>query len=100
MRWQLRSGLGVILSHLLRVGACGGVCIGVYAGATKVSRRRMMTAAGITRPEFFALVACFARGAAQDAKHSAASLGFQAIEGGLPDLWGQDPLPVSQEQAA
>ena len=26
--------------------------------------------------------------------------GFHAIEGGLPDLWGQDPLLVPQEQAA
>ena len=89
------------LAHICCKGeACGGVYIGVYAGATKESRRRVMMAAGITRMEFFAPVPCFARGATEDGKRSMASLGFRAIEGGLPDLWGQDPLPVSQEQAA
>ncbi len=89
------------LAHICCEGEpCGGVYIGVYAGATKESRRRVMMAAGITRLEFFAPVPCFARGATEDGKRSMASLGFHAIEGGLPDLWGQDPLPVSQEQAA
>ena len=89
------------LAHICSTGeACGGVYIGVYAGATKEARKRVMMAAGITRLEFFAPVPCFARGATEDGKRSMASLGFHAIEGGLPDLWGQDPLPVAQEQAA
>ena len=89
------------LAHICcAVEACAGVYIGVYAGATKEARRRVMMAAGITRMEFFAPVPCFARGATEDGKRSMASLGFQPVEGGLPDLWGQDPLPVSQEQAA
>lgn len=89
------------LAHICCKGeACGGIYIGVYAGATKESRRRVMMAAGITRLEFFAPVPCFARGATEDGKRSMASLGFHAIDGGLPGLWGQDPVPVSQEQAA
>jgi hypothetical protein len=95
-RWQLRPRRAV----LLQGEACGGVCIGAYAGATQESRRRVMMAAGITRMEFFAPLPCFARGATEDGKRSIASFGFHAIEDGLPDLWGQDPLPVSQEQAA
>jgi len=89
------------LAHICCAGdPCGGVYIGVYAGATKESRRRVMMAAGITRLEFFAPVPCFARGATEDGRRSMASLGFHPVEGGLPDLWGQDPLPVSQEKAA
>jgi len=29
-----------------------------------------------------------------------ASLGFQPIDGGLSDLWGQDPIPQAREDAA
>lgn len=79
---------------------CGGVYIGVYAGITKDARRAVMMAAGVTRVEFFAPVPCFARGATEDGKRSMASLGFRAIEGGMPDLWGQDPLPMQRERAA
>jgi hypothetical protein len=89
------------LEHICSRGElCGGVYIGVYAGATKEARRRVMMAAGVTRVEFFAPVPCFARGATEDGKRSMASLGFQPIEGGLPDLWGQAALPQTQEQAA
>lgn len=89
------------LAHICCAGeACAGVYIGVYAGATKEARRRVMMAAGSTRKEFFAPVPCFARGVTEDGKRSMASLGFQPVEGGLPDLWGQNPLPGSQEQAA
>lgn len=59
-----------------------------------------MMAAGITRLEFFAPAPCFARGATEDGKRSMGSLGFHPLEGGLPDLCVQDPLPVSQQQAA
>ncbi|MFN3911195.1 hypothetical protein [Hyphomonas sp.] len=89
------------LSHLACEGApCSGVYIGVYAGVTKEARRAVMMAAGVTRVEFFAPVPCFARGATEAGKRSMTSLGFQPIEGGLPDLWGQEPLPVAQEKAA
>lgn len=89
------------LAHLACEGdVCGGVYIGVYAGVTKEARRRVMMAAGVTRVEFFAPVPCFARGATESGKRSMASLGFQPIEGGLPDLWGQEALPAAQDQAA
>lgn len=89
------------LAHLACEGEdCAGVYIGVYAGATKEARRRVMMAAGVTRVEFFAPVPCFARGATEDGKRSMASLGFSPVEGGLPDLWGQEPVAVPQEQAA
>lgn len=88
------------LAHLVCEGAlCAGVYIGVYAGATKEARRRVMMSAGVTRVEFFAPVPVFARGATEDGQRSMASLGFSPVEGGLPDLWGQAPL-TSQEQAA
>jgi len=89
------------LSHLACQGEpCSGVYIGVYAGVTKEARRAVMMAAGVTRVEFFAPVPCFARGATEAGKRSMASLGFQPIDGGLPDLWGQEPLPSAQEKAA
>jgi hypothetical protein len=89
------------LAHLACEGEpCGGVYIGVYAGVTRDARRAVMMAAGVTRLEFFAPVPCFARGATDAGKRSMASLGFSPIEGGLPDLWGQEALPVSQEKAA
>lgn len=88
------------LPHLACVGEpCAGVYIGVYAGATKEARRRVMMSAGVTRVEFFAPVPVFARGATEDGRRSMASLGFSPVEGGLPDLWGQAPL-AAQEQAA
>ena len=89
------------LMHLACEGdPCGGVYIGVYAGITKETRRAVVMAAGVTRVEFFAPVPCFARGATEAGKRSMTSLGFQPIDGGLPDLWGQEPLPAAQEKAA
>lgn len=89
------------LAHVCSEGeACGGVYIGVYAGSTKEARRRVMMAAAVVRVDIFGAVPCFARGATEDGKRSMASLGFQPIEGGLSDLWGQDPLPQSREDAA
>lgn len=89
------------LGHLACEGApCAGVYIGVYAGETKESRRRVMMSAGVTRVEFFAPVPVFARGATEDGKRSMASLGFSPVEGGLPDLWGQEAIAAPQEQAA
>jgi hypothetical protein len=88
------------LSHLACEGElCAGVYIGVYAGANKEARRRVMMSAGVTRVEFFAPVPVFARGVTEDGKRSMVSLGFSPIEGGLADLWGQAPI-AAQEQAA
>ncbi|MBY9067967.1 hypothetical protein K1X12_13735 [Hyphomonas sp. WL0036] len=85
------------LAHVCCEGeACAGVYIGVYAGANKDARRRVMMAAGVIRVDCFAAVPCFARGATEDGKRSMASLGFQPIEGGLSDLWGQEPLAAGQ----
>lgn len=89
------------LGHICCEGEpCAGIYIGVYAGANKDARRRVMMAAAVIRVDGFAAVPCFARGATEDGKRSMASLGFQPIEGGLSDLWGQEPLPQSQEDAA
>ncbi|MEZ5998065.1 MAG: hypothetical protein R3B98_05175 [Hyphomonas sp.] len=76
-----------------------GVYIGVYAGATKEARRAVMTAAAVMRVEFFARVPAFARGATEDGKRSMASLGFRPLEGGLPDLWVQEPAASDSEAA-
>ncbi len=89
------------LAHVCEEGAlCAGVYIGIYAGSNKDARRRVMMAAAVVRVDIFGAVPCFARGATEDGKRSMASLGFQPIEGGLSDLWGQDPLSQSQEDAA
>jgi hypothetical protein len=89
------------LDHICCEGeACGGVYIGVYAGETKETRRRVVMAAGIIRHEFFAPVPCFARAATEDGARSMARLGFQPIPGGLPDLWGQEPVAGAEGRAA
>lgn len=87
------------LGHVCAYGdRCAGVYIGIYAGANKEARRRVMMAAGVVRVDVFGAVPCFARGATEDGKRSMESLGFKPILGGMPDLWGQEPMP--QEDAA
>lgn len=76
-----------------------GVYIGVYAGSTKEARRAVMMAAAVMRMEFFGPVPSFARGATDDGKRSMASLGFSPLEGGLPDLWVQEPVNTGSEAA-
>lgn len=89
------------LAHIAVDGdPCHGVYIGVYAGATKTARKAVMTAAGIIRVKLFAAVPCFARGATEDGKRSMTSLGFGPIDGGLSDLYVQEPLTLPQEKAA
>lgn len=88
------------LGHIAAEGEpCHGVYIGVYAGATKAARKAVMTAAGIIRVQLFAAVPCFARGATEDGKRSMASLGFSPVDGGLPDLYVQEPLAVAPAKA-
>ncbi|MFN7054738.1 hypothetical protein [Hyphomonas sp.] len=83
------------LAHVCEAGApCAGVYIGVYAGATKETRRRVMGAAAIVRVDIFGPVPCFARGATEDGKRSMASLGFVPVQGAMSDLWAQEPLPA------
>ncbi len=101
----VRSGAFVpawpALAHVCTAGApCAGVYIGIYAGATKEARRRVMMAAAVVRVDICGPIPCFARGATQDGRRSMASLGFQPIEGGLPDLWGQEALPQAGEERA
>lgn len=89
------------LAHVCAEGEpCAGIYIGIYAGATKESRRRVMMAAAVVRVDICGPIPCFARGATEDGKRSMASLGFQPIEGGLPDLWGQEALPQAGEEKA
>ncbi len=89
------------LDHICCEGEpCGGVYIGVYAGETKETRRRVVMTAGLIRLEFFAPVPCFARAATEDGARSMARLGFKPLAGGLPDLWGQDPVAGAEGRAA
>ncbi|MFN4025160.1 MAG: hypothetical protein ACK4MQ_10015 [Hyphomonas sp.] len=89
------------LAHVCCEGeACAGVYIGIYAGATKEARRRVMMAAAVVRVDICGPIPCFARGATEDGKRSMASLGFQPIEGGLSDLWGQEALPQTEAEKA
>ena len=76
-----------------------GVYIGVYAGATKEARRAVMAVAAVMRVELFAPVPAFARGATEDGRRSMASLGFVPVDGGLPDLWVQEPVASGSEAA-
>lgn len=81
------------LAHVCEKGQpCHGIYIGVYAGATREARKNVMMAAGVIRVDVFGAVSCFARGATADGRRSMVTLGFQPVEGGLPDLWGQDAL--------
>lgn len=80
-------------------GECHGVYIGVYAGATHEARKSIMVASATLRFEMFAQFPCFARGATEDGVRSMKSLGFVAIEGGLPDLFVQEAI-MSMDKAA
>ncbi|MFN3314874.1 MAG: hypothetical protein ACK46Q_15625 [Hyphomonas sp.] len=91
----VRSGAFVpgwpALAHVCEYGAaCAGVYIGVYAGATKEARQRVMMAAAVVRVDIFGPVPCFARGATEDGKRSMASLGFEPLKGTMADLWVQE----------
>lgn len=80
-------------SHLCpEGGACHGVYIGVYAGATHEARKSIMVASATLRFEMFAQFPCFARGATDDGVRSMKSLGFVPVEGGLPDLFVQEAI--------
>ncbi len=89
------------LNHIAAEGEpCHGVYIGIIAGATKGARKAVMTAAGLVRAQIFGSVPCFARGATEEGKRAMASLGFGPVEGGLPDLYVQEPLEVVPEKPA
>lgn len=89
------------LAHVCTHGEnCGGVYIGIYAGATKEARRGVMMAAAVVRVDIFGPVPCFARGATEDGKRSMASLGFQPVESPMPDLWVQEPSGRQEEETA
>lgn len=86
--------------HLCRRGqGCSAFYIGVYAGANREARRRVMTAAAVMRVDLFSAYPCFARGATEDGRRSMESLGFIPFEGGLPDLYVQEPLDRSGRAA-
>ena len=65
---------------------------GFYAGSTKEARRKIMMAAATFRMEMFGSVPSYARAATADGKRSMISLGFKPVEGGLPDLYRQEPI--------
>ncbi|MEH6695677.1 MAG: hypothetical protein V7675_11555 [Hyphomonas sp.] len=81
--------------HLCKRGrGCSAFYIGVYAGANREARRRVMTAAAVMRVDLFSAYPCFARGATEDGRRSMESLGFKPFEGGLPDLYVHEPLDM------
>ncbi len=79
---------------------CAAFYIGVYAGATRDARKRVMTAAAVMRVELFSAYPCFARGATDDGKRSMESLGFTPYPGGLPDLYVQEALTQTRRKVA
>ncbi len=86
--------------HLAGVGEqCGGVYVGVYAGATKPARRNIMMASAALRVEVFGTVPCFARAATEDGARSMAGLGFKPANFGAPDLFVQEAV-VQHTRAA
>ncbi len=79
--------------HLAGVGEpCGGVYVGVYAGASKPVRRNIMLASATLRTEIFGPVPCFARAATDDGARSMASLGFKPAGFGARDLFVQEAI--------
>jgi hypothetical protein len=87
--------------HLCAGGqGCAAFYIGVYAGATREARKRVMTAAAVMRVELFSAYPCFARGATEDGRRSMESLGFTRFEGGLPDLYVQEALSPPRAEVA
>lgn len=88
-------------AHLCPPGEpCSAMYVGVYAGRTQEARKSVMTSAAVMRIECFASIPCFARGATEDGRRSMESLGLKPYEGGLPDLYVQEALTVSEESAA
>ncbi|MEH6809679.1 MAG: hypothetical protein V7651_12535 [Hyphomonas oceanitis] len=88
-------------AHLCSGGqGCSAFYIGVYAGANRDARRKVMTAAAVMRVELFSAYPCFARGATEDGRRSMDSLGFKPFDGGLPDLYVQEALDPSRWAAA
>jgi hypothetical protein len=88
-------------AHLCADGrGCSAFYIGVYAGANRDARRKVMTAAAVMRVDLFSAYPCFARGATEDGRRSMDSLGFKPFEGGLPDLYVQEALDQSGWAAA
>ncbi|MEM9668301.1 MAG: hypothetical protein AAF950_05190 [Pseudomonadota bacterium] len=89
------------VSHVCPQGEfCHAVYVGVYAGQTRDARRNIMQASATLRVQLFGTVACFARAATEDGERSMYTLGFGPIEGGLPDLFVQEPLTNSLWSAA
>jgi len=78
---------------------CGGVYVGIYAGATKRARRNIMMASATIRLEMFGSVPCFARAATEDGARSMISLGFEPAGYGAEKLFVQEALIIPSKVA-
>ena len=78
---------------------CGGVYVGIYAGATKQARRNVMMASATLRQEIFGSVPCFARAATEDGARSMTSLGFEPAGYGADRLFVQEAVITPSEAA-
>jgi len=78
---------------------CGGVYVGIYAGATKRARRNVMMASATLRLELFGSVPCFARAATKDGARSMTGLGFKPAGYGADKLFVQEALVLPSEAA-
>lgn len=87
--------------HVAAYGqSCSAVYVGVYAGASKASRRSIMAASAILPMKLFGPVSCFARAASKDGARSMSGLGFTPVLGGLPDLYVFEPTAPAETTAA
>ena len=86
------------------VSAPGEVCsaayCGIYAGRTHQARKNIMMACATLRFEIGPEIPTFARAATADGARSMRSLGMYPLEGGLPDLFVQEPISGPRAEAA
>ncbi|MEO9970269.1 MAG: hypothetical protein ABJG15_10710 [Hyphomonadaceae bacterium] len=79
---------------------CSAIYCAIYAGKTHQARKNIMMAAATLRFELTPNLPTFARAATEDGARSMVSLGMIPIEGGLPDLFVQEPISGSRAKAA
>lgn len=71
---------------------CAGLYIGVIAGQSPDTRRRLMMATAVFRSEFFSDVYCFARGVTDEGRRAMLSLGMQPYPDKASSMYIQKPL--------
>ena len=79
---------------------CSAAYCGIYAGKTHQARKNIMMACATLRFEIGPEIPTFARAATPDGARSMLSLGMCPLEGGLPDLFVQEPISGPRAEAA